>query len=83
MRLVTVTAVDSGWALEAPGATEAALFKSGAAAEAAACRLAQGLADAGEAVKLVIRLRDGSEAGRRLFPPRLTAGEAVAWKRAA
>ncbi|MBO9707935.1 MAG: hypothetical protein J7521_06975 [Caulobacter sp.] len=44
-------------------------FVTGAAAERAARDLAQGMADAGEAVVLEIRLRNGERAGRFLFVP--------------
>ena len=43
-------------------------FKSGASAESAAIRLAQGLADAGEHSDVQIYLRDGSLARRFTVP---------------
>lgn len=65
---LTVEPLDFGWSLKVSGLCEM-LFRSGAAAEAAARRLATRLAMAGEPAKLVLRLRDGSIAGRFLAPP--------------
>ena len=45
-------------------------FRSGASAESAAIRLAQGVADAGEGSRVEIYLRDG-RLGRRFFVPAL------------
>lgn len=74
MTLLTIEPLSVGWSLSVSGAPNAQLFKSGAAAEAAARRLAGRLAAHGHAVKLVIRLRDGSVGGRFLFPPALGEG---------
>ena len=76
-REVTVTPLDVGWAVGLPDGVGEMLFQSGAAAEAAARRLAQRLSHAGLPAKLVVRLRDGSVAGRFLFPPRLDADGAL------
>lgn len=76
MTLLEVQPLPLGWSLSISGTTNAMIFQSGAAAEAAARRLGARLADHGEPVKLVIRLRDGSIGGRFLFPPALSDGPA-------
>jgi hypothetical protein len=68
MRVLTIRPLALGWALSLAGVEEM-LFSSGAEAEASARRLAARLSDIGEAVKLIVTLRDGSVAGRFLFPP--------------
>lgn len=45
-----------------------ASFRSGASAESAAVRLAQGLADAGETARVQIFIRDGSLARQFMAP---------------
>lgn len=71
MRTLEVRPLAFGWSLSLGGLAEATVYRSGAAAEAAGRRLAGRLAAAGEAVKLMIRLKDGSLGGRLLFPPGL------------
>ncbi|MBI1196479.1 MAG: DUF2188 domain-containing protein [Phenylobacterium sp.] len=83
MTTLTVRPVASGWAVTVAGVANEMMFRSGAAAEAAARRLAERLAAKGEPSKLVIRLRDGSVAGRFLFPPRAPKPAAPRWREAA
>ena len=64
---ITVTAVPGGWALKVGDMEGPQLFSSGAAAEAAARRLAERLARAGQASEVVIYLRDGSVAGQQVY----------------
>lgn len=82
MRVLEIQPLPVGWSLSLSGLANAMLFRSGAAAEAAARRLAARLAGQGEPAKLVIRLRDGSIGGRFLFPPALTE-DAAPLRRAA
>lgn len=83
MTTVAVRPAASGWAVSIVGVANEMMFRSGAAAEAAARRLAERLAAEGEPSKLVIRLRDGSVAGRFLFPPRIAQPAAPRWREAA
>lgn len=69
MKLVKVQPSGIRWSCSVSGVENDMLFHSGAAAEAAARRMAACLAAHGEPTKLVIHLRDGSVAGRFLFPP--------------
>ncbi|PZQ59957.1 MAG: hypothetical protein DI570_15155 [Phenylobacterium zucineum] len=78
---LTVRPTPVGWSLCVPGVANAQFFLSGAAAEAAARRLGERLARQGEAVKLVIELRDGTLGGQFLIPPRHV--ESAAWRSAA
>jgi hypothetical protein len=72
VQTLTVRPLEVGWGLEVPGADGEMVFATGAAAEAAARRLAARMAAAGQPVKLVVRLKDGSIGGRFLFPPAMT-----------
>jgi hypothetical protein len=75
MRSVRVTPAEAGWAVQCDDVDNEMMFRSGAKAEAAARRLAQALADAGEPVEIQIHLRDGGRAARFVcFSPAL-AGE--------
>lgn len=69
MRVLEIAPLPVGWSLAVSDVPNPQLFRSGAAAEASARRLALRLAAHGEPAKLVIRLRDGSIGGRFLFPP--------------
>ena len=83
MRQLTVRPLPFGWALSLPGAAEDIVYRTGGAAETAARCLAERLAAHGEAVKLVVRLKDGSLGGRYLFPPSRHAGDRPIGLRAA
>lgn len=69
IRTIEVAPGPAGWTVRAGDLAEETYFAGGAAAEASALKLAQRLSDAGEAVRLIVRLRDGSVGGRFLFPP--------------
>ncbi|RZI57986.1 MAG: hypothetical protein EOP94_03460 [Zymomonas sp.] len=70
MKRIEISPVDSGWMLRTEAMESVLFFKSGASAESAAIRLAQGLADAGEEAAVEIFLRDGSLGRRFTTPPR-------------
>jgi hypothetical protein len=83
MIVLTVRPLDYGWSLQAPALRADMVFRSGAAAEQAARRLAERIARAGEPVKLVIRLKDSAVAGQFLFPPSRHPEPVDVWSRAA
>jgi len=83
MRRLTLEPQACGWSLTVDGVKNTLVYHSGAAAETAARDLAGRLARAGEAAKLLVRLRDGSVAGRFLFPPTMGAADEAAVQRAA
>jgi hypothetical protein len=83
MIVVTVRPLPGGWAVHASGLAGDMVFRSGAAAELAARRLAQQIADAGDPARLVVQLKDGSEGGRFLFPPSMHPKPQEAWGQAA
>jgi len=74
MTEVSVVPAAEGWAVRSDAIDNEMIFKSGARAEAAARRVAQALAAAGQAVKLHIHLRDGALAARFVVPPPEPAG---------
>lgn len=80
---LSVDALPFGWAVRTQAAAGEMLFRTGAAAEAAARRLAERLASAGVPVALTVRLRDGSTAGRFIFPPTAASDATPAWLDAA
>lgn len=81
--VLSVEALPFGWAVRAKQAAVEMLFHTGAAAEAAGRRLAERLASAGVPVKLTVRLRDGSVAGRFIYPPTKASEATPAWLDAA
>lgn len=83
MKHLEIRPLPVGWSLSISGVPGAMLFQSGAAAEAAARRLAGRLARHGEPAKLLIRLRDGSIGGRFVFTPALHEEDAAQPRRAA
>ena len=64
MRTIEIVPAEGGWMVRSDAVENDLFFKSGASAESAAIRLAQGLADAGEHSDVQIYLRDGSLARR-------------------
>lgn len=68
-RNITVEPLGEGWTVRTAGLDNDMAFLSGRAAELAASALGRRLADAGEAVDVFIRLRDGSLAGELLHRP--------------
>jgi hypothetical protein len=71
--LITVSPAGPGWALQSPGLDGDLVFSSGAKAEAAARRLAQRIAESGDAVELRVVVRDGSLGGVFIYPSRADA----------
>jgi hypothetical protein len=87
-RTISVSPAAFGWTLQIDDREAVLVFASGGLAEAAARRLAQRLASAGEACDVFIYLRDGSLAGTlRSTPfaplPRSRTGEDAAVESAA
>jgi hypothetical protein len=66
---ISVKPFEAGWAVCSQGIANAMVFKSGAAAEAAARSLARNVADAGRPAEIEIWLRDGQLAGRVVCSP--------------
>lgn len=67
MQTISVTPAEAGWAVRSDAIVGPLLFLSGAKAEAAAKRLAQALAAAGDAVRIDVSLRSGRLGGRYLI----------------
>jgi hypothetical protein len=80
VKAISIFPTEGGWMLRSNAIENELFFKSGASAESAAVRLAQGLADVGEEAQVEIYLRDGS-LGRRFAVPalrRISTGSAAA-----
>lgn len=58
----------TGWIVRADGIQNDQAFRSGAAAEAAAVRLAEAISASGEPVEIRVVLKDGSQAKRFALP---------------
>lgn len=71
MKVVEIVPAEGGWMVRSDAVENEMFFKSGASAESAAIRLAQGIADAGEHTRVEIYVRDGSLA-RRFTVPSIT-----------
>ena len=69
MCVLTVTPLADGWKLSVDGVQNDMVFASGAAAEAAARRLALRLAQVGTPAEVRILLRDHSLGARFICPP--------------
>lgn len=69
MQTISVTPADTGWAVRSEMIVSPLLFRSGAKAEAAAKRLAQAIANGGDAVAIDINLRNGKTGGRYICWP--------------
>lgn len=65
---IEIKAAEGGWMLRSDAIANELFFRSGASAEGAAVRLAQGLAEAGESAQIEIYLRDGDLARRFVIP---------------
>lgn len=74
MQAIAIIPFSDGWALHSTAFANAQVFRSGASAESAAIRLAQGFAEAGEGSEVTVTLRDGS-LGKRFVIPALRAFE--------
>ncbi len=85
MKRISIVPAGQGWMLHSDAIDNEQFFQHGASAEAAALRLAQGLAEAGEGADVEIYLRDGSLARRFAVPPhqRVVALEGAPRSRAA
>lgn len=68
MKAIEILPAEGGWMLRSDAMDNTAFFRSGASAESAAIRLAQGLAEAGHGAAVEIFLRDGSLARRFTVP---------------
>lgn len=84
MKRILIVSACQGWMLRSDAIDSEQFFQHGASAEAAAPRLAQGLAEAGEGADVEIYTRDGSLARRFAVPPhqRLVALEGALRPRA-
>jgi hypothetical protein len=69
MLTVSVTPAGAGWAVRSAAFDNDMVFRSGARAEAAAKRLGEALAAAGQPVEIEVLLRGGARAGRFLCLP--------------
>lgn len=69
MQIIFVVPAGAGWAVRSDAVENAMVFRSGAKAEAAAKRLGEALAAAGEPVQIDVRLRSGARAGRFVCLP--------------
>jgi hypothetical protein len=67
--MITVMPISKRWAIKCPARARNALFRSGAAAEAAAHSLAAEIAEAGDTAVIEIYLRDGTLGGRYVHAP--------------
>jgi len=77
MKAISIVPAEGGWMLKSDICANEQFFRSGASAESAAIRLAQGVADAGEGSRVEIYLRDGS-LGRSFVVPALRLVRAAA-----
>ena len=66
---ITVTPSSDGWRVKCTAPKRDVLFRSGAAAEAAAHRFGAEIAEAGDTAVIEIFLRDGSLGGRYVHAP--------------
>lgn len=78
MKSIEIVPAECGWRVRSDAIENDLFFRSGASAESAAIRLAQGLADTGEHASIEIYIRDGSLA-RRFMVPSLRPIEADAF----
>ena len=69
-QMITVTPISKGWRIRCKTRQPDVLFRSGAAAEAAAHSLAAEVARAGDTAVIEIYLRDGTLGGRYFHAPR-------------
>lgn len=71
--LISVEPAGEAWTVKADHLANEMMFDTGRQAELSARRLAERLASAGKAAELRIHLRDGSLAGRFIWPPETPA----------
>lgn len=60
MKAIEIIPAEGGWMVRSNAIENQLFFRSGASAESAALRLAQGLAEAGEESQVEIYIRDGT-----------------------
>jgi hypothetical protein len=77
MVTIQVSPLETGWRVSADTLANDMVFQSGAAAEAAARRLAIALAESGAGADLRITLRDGSRGPRLVWPPGAATAQAL------
>lgn len=68
MKTIEIVPAEGGWMVRSDAIENELFFRSGASAESAAVRLAQGLADAGEGARVSIHIRDGTLARQFVVP---------------
>ncbi len=68
MKVIEIVPAEGGWMVQSDAIENELFYRSGASAESAAVRLAQGLAEAGEHTRIDIYIRDGSLARRFTVP---------------
>jgi hypothetical protein len=69
VQAITVAPSADGWSVRSEAFDSEMFFRSGAAAEAAACRLGARMAQTGAPVEIQIYLRDGALGGRYVCDP--------------
>lgn len=69
VQAITVAPSADGWTVKSEAFDSEMFFRSGAAAEAAACSLGTRIARVGSAVEIHIFLRDGALGGRYVCAP--------------
>lgn len=79
MQTVSVMPAANGWIVRADGIQNDLAFRSGAAAEAAAVRLAEAISASGEPVEIRVVLKDGSQAKRFAVPDSTSAVMPTRW----
>lgn len=79
MQTVSVMPTANGWIVRADGIQNDQAFRSGAAAEAAAVRLAEVISASGEPVEIRVILKDGSQAKRFAVPNATSAARPAGW----
>lgn len=68
MKPIEIVPAEGGWMVRSEAIENELFFRSGASAESAAVRLAQGLAHAGKTAKVSIYVRDGTLAREFVVP---------------
>jgi hypothetical protein len=79
MRLISVTALNADWSVQADGLDNDMVFRSGARAEAAALRLGEQLATAGERCEIRIHDRTDKLVGRIVCGPPVASERVLEW----
>ena len=77
MKTISIAPAGVGWMMRSDAIGSELLFHTGASAESAAVRLAQGLAEVGRSARVEIHLNDGA-LGRKFLVPALKLVEPFA-----